>query len=51
VPPEIARAILDYLVHATEEGGSPATGTARRVLGRSPISFREWAADHLADFT
>lgn len=50
MPPEIAQAIIEYLVHGTEEGGSPATDTALRVLGRPPLPFRQWAADHTADF-
>jgi len=51
VPPAIAQAIIAYLVRATEAGGSPATDTAQRVLGRPPAPFRRWAADHVADFT
>jgi len=31
-------------------GGSPATDTAQRVLGRRPISFAQWASEHTADF-
>jgi len=50
MPPETAQAIIEYLAHGLEEGGSPATDTARRVLGREPLPFRRWAADHTADF-
>ncbi len=31
-------------------GNSPATGTARRVLGRDPVGFATWAHDHAGDF-
>ena len=50
MPPEIAQAIIEYLVHGTEPGGSPATDVAQRVLGRPPLSFRQWAADHTTNF-
>ncbi len=31
-------------------GNSPATGTARDVLGRDPLDFHTWAVDHVDDF-
>lgn len=31
-------------------GNSPATGTARTVLGRDPRDFETWARDHVEDF-
>jgi hypothetical protein len=51
MPPATADAILEYIEHGTEPGGSPATGTAERVLGRPPLSFEQWAADHAPDFS
>ncbi|MEA5362502.1 NAD(P)H-binding protein [Amycolatopsis sp., V23-08] len=48
-PPEIATSIVDFIT-AAARGESPNTGTARRVLGREPLSFARWAADHAASF-
>lgn len=47
--PEAAASIVQFLT-AAARGGSPATGTARRVLGRPPLPFARWAADHAARF-
>ena len=44
---EQVEAILDFLRHA-DSGGSPATGVVREVLGRAPLSYRQWAIDHFA---
>ena len=41
--------VLQYLDDAAA-GNSPATGTAEDVLGRAPLSFDTWAADHAEDF-
>jgi uncharacterized protein YbjT (DUF2867 family) len=49
MPHETAEAIVELIIDA-DGGGSPATDTAQRVLGRSPISFRQWAIEHSADF-
>lgn len=46
---ETAAAVVEFITAATE-GGSPATDTVRRVLGRPPLSFARWAADHAAAF-
>jgi nucleoside-diphosphate-sugar epimerase len=40
-------AILDFLRNAAE-GGLPATGVVREVLGRAPLSYRQWVIDHFA---
>jgi uncharacterized protein YbjT (DUF2867 family) len=42
-------AILDFLRHAAA-GGSPATGVVREVLGRAPLTYRQWVTDHREDF-
>lgn len=47
--PAAAASVVQFIVAATR-GGSPATGTARRVLGRPPLPFARWAADHTAAF-
>ncbi|GAA4636435.1 NAD(P)H-binding protein [Actinoallomurus vinaceus] len=49
MPPDAADAVVD-LVTAALNGGSPATTTAQRVLGRVPLPFAQWARDHAADF-
>ncbi|MEU5433645.1 NAD(P)H-binding protein [Streptomyces sp. NPDC020719] len=46
---ETAAAVVELIAAATK-GGSPATDTARRVLGRPPLPFARWAADHAAAF-
>ncbi|GAA0589206.1 NAD(P)H-binding protein [Streptomyces crystallinus] len=48
--PRVAASVVQFIV-AAARGGSPATGTARRVLGRPPLPFARWAADHAATFT
>lgn len=48
-PPEVATAIVDFIT-AAARGESPATPAARRVLGREPLSFAQWAAEHSASF-
>jgi uncharacterized protein YbjT (DUF2867 family) len=40
-------AILGFLRGAAA-GGSPATDVVREVLGRAPLPYRQWAADHYA---
>ncbi|MFI1100372.1 NAD(P)H-binding protein [Streptomyces melanogenes] len=47
--PAAAASIVEFIV-AAARGGSPATGTARRILGRPPLPFARWAADHAATF-
>ncbi|WHM40431.1 NAD(P)H-binding protein [Streptomyces sp. BPTC-684] len=47
--PAVAASIVQFIV-AAAQGGSPATGTARRILGRRPLPFAQWAADHAATF-
>ncbi|MFI1172327.1 NAD(P)H-binding protein [Streptomyces melanogenes] len=47
--PAAAASIVQFIV-AAARGGSPATGTARRILGRPPLPFARWAADHAATF-
>ncbi|WP_406345929.1 NAD(P)H-binding protein [Streptomyces sp. NBC_00648] len=47
--PAAAASVVQFIVAATR-GGSPATGTARRILGRPPLPFARWAADHAATF-
>jgi uncharacterized protein YbjT (DUF2867 family) len=47
--PHVVDAILNFIA-AAMTGGSPATDTVRRVLGRPPASFARWARDHAADF-
>ena len=49
MPREEAAAVLEFIADAAK-GGSPATDTARRVLGRDPLPFARWATDHAADF-
>ena len=46
---EVFDAVLEF-INAARAGGSPATSTAERVLGRRPASFAEWANDHAAEF-
>ncbi|MFJ7215978.1 NAD(P)H-binding protein [Amycolatopsis sp. NPDC098790] len=48
-PPEIATAIVEF-VTAAARGESPATTAVRRVLGREPLSFAQWAAEHAVSF-
>ena len=44
-----AGAVVRFLDDAAA-GNSPATGAVERILGRPPLSFAIWAADHAADF-
>ena len=46
---EVFDAVLEF-INAARTGGSPATSTAERVLGRRSASFAEWAVDHAAEF-
>lgn len=50
VPPHVAKAIVDISASAMR-GGSPSTDTAYKVLGREPLSFSQWATDHVSDFS
>ncbi|MDT7799925.1 MAG: hypothetical protein QOI78_3358 [Actinomycetota bacterium] len=43
--PEVVDAILAFIADAAR-GGSPATGTVERVLGRPGIEFEQWADEH-----
>jgi uncharacterized protein YbjT (DUF2867 family) len=47
--PETVDAILQFIAAATN-GGSPATDTVNRVLGRPAVPFADWAREHAADF-
>lgn len=47
--PEVVEAILAFVADAAE-GGSPATDTVERVLGRPATGFDRWAEDHAPDF-
>lgn len=49
VPRPEAEAILMFFDDCAA-GNSPATETARRVLGRDPDDFSTWASDHADDF-
>jgi uncharacterized protein YbjT (DUF2867 family) len=49
MPPHFADATVD-LRAAARDGGSPATETVVRVLGRPPLPFAQWARDHVAEF-
>lgn len=49
MPAEEAEAVLQFLDDA-DAGNSPATDTVTRVLGRPPLAFDMWAADHVAEF-
>ncbi|MCR6482880.1 NAD(P)H-binding protein [Amycolatopsis sp. OK19-0408] len=46
-PPEIAKAVIEFIT-AAARGESPVTPTARRVLGREPRTFAQWAAEAFA---
>ncbi|HEX7304513.1 NAD(P)H-binding protein [Lentzea sp.] len=48
-PPEVAASIVSFVTSAAR-GESPATFTAQRVLGRDPLTFAQWAAEHAASF-
>ncbi len=43
--PEVVAAILAFIANAAQ-GGSPATDTVERVLGRPGLGFEQWAAEH-----
>jgi uncharacterized protein YbjT (DUF2867 family) len=47
--PETVDAVLKFIA-STANGGSPATDTIERVLGRPALPFEQWASDHAADF-
>jgi uncharacterized protein YbjT (DUF2867 family) len=46
---DIVNAILEFIA-AAADGGSPATDTVERVLGRRAVPFAQWAREHAADF-
>ncbi|WP_158104049.1 NAD(P)H-binding protein [Amycolatopsis pretoriensis] len=48
-PPEIAKSIVEFIA-AAARGESPKTDTAQRVLGREPLTFAQWAAEHAGEF-
>jgi uncharacterized protein YbjT (DUF2867 family) len=47
--PETVDAVLEFIADAAR-GGSPATSGVRDVLGREPLGFVQWAAEHAAQF-
>jgi len=47
--PETVEAIIHFIT-AAANGGSPATDTVERVLGRPALPFAQWAREHAADF-
>jgi uncharacterized protein YbjT (DUF2867 family) len=47
--PRVIDAVLQFIA-AARHGGSPATDTVQRVLGRHPVSFAWWASEHAAEF-
>jgi uncharacterized protein YbjT (DUF2867 family) len=47
--PEEVEAILAFIRDAAR-GGSPAAATVQQVLGRPPLSFSSWVAEHADDF-
>ncbi|WP_433513638.1 NAD(P)H-binding protein [Nonomuraea sp. CA-143628] len=49
MPAGEAEAVLQFLDDAAA-GNSPAAPTVEEVLGRSAITFDEWAVDHARDF-
>lgn len=49
MPAEFADAVLDFLTRSLVEG-SPVTGSVQAVLGRAPVRFAAWAAEHAGDF-
>jgi uncharacterized protein YbjT (DUF2867 family) len=49
MPEHEALAVVQFLDDAAA-GASPATDAVEAVLGRSPIAFEEWAAEHAHDF-
>jgi uncharacterized protein YbjT (DUF2867 family) len=49
MPPAQAEAVLRFLDDAAA-GNSPTTSVAEQILGRPPVAFDVWAADHIADF-
>ena len=44
-----ADAVVRFLDDAAA-GNSPATNAVERILGRRPLGFEVWAADHVTDF-
>jgi uncharacterized protein YbjT (DUF2867 family) len=46
---ETVNAIIE-LIAASTHGGSPATDTVARVLGRPATPFTEWVRDHVEEF-
>lgn len=50
MPADEAGAVLQFLDDA-DAGNSPATSTDHDVLGRAPLGFDVWAADHATDFS
>jgi uncharacterized protein YbjT (DUF2867 family) len=46
---DVANAIIQFIV-AAADGGSPATDTVNRVLGRPAVPFAQWAREHASDF-
>jgi len=47
--PEEVEAILAFIRDAAQ-GGSPTTDTLEQALGRTPLSFTHWVAEHTGDF-
>ncbi|WP_327092780.1 hypothetical protein OIE66_19725 [Nonomuraea sp. NBC_01738] len=49
VPEEAIASMLSYLA-GTVGHPAPLTGEVERILGRAPLPFAAWAADHAAAF-
>jgi uncharacterized protein YbjT (DUF2867 family) len=50
VPEWVMDAVIGYWVHS-DGVPSPLTGEVERITGAPARSFKQWAADHVADFT
>ena len=49
LPADVPDRMLGYLAACLEKPG-PVTATLSRLLGRAPLSFLQWAAEHAAAF-
>lgn len=50
VPEWVMDAVVGYWAH-TDGVPAPLTDEVHRITGAAPRSFKQWAADHVADFT
>jgi uncharacterized protein YbjT (DUF2867 family) len=50
VPDWVMDAVVGYWAH-TDGVPAPITDEVQRITGAAPRSFKQWAADHVADFT